>query len=156
MTAGPANHAASGHERLFSHSVHDELLRSTVRLGRIIFNAPAASLFLYDQASHPLVFEACSGASEDTLMGTAISADQGIAGWVLAVGETIVVRDAVTDERFDQAFAASTGYVPDVIMAAPLILDEAPIGVVEVLDPQVDTFGELSAIDVLTELANQS
>jgi GAF domain-containing protein len=156
MTVESASPSASPNDRLFSRSTHDELLRSTVRLARLVFNAPAASIFLYDESAHELIFEASSGAGEDRLIGMTIPADQGIAGWVLATGETVVVRDTSSDERFDRAFAESTGYLPDVIMAAPLVLDESPLGVIEVLDPQVETFGDLSAIDVLTELGNQS
>ncbi|WP_129843481.1 GAF domain-containing protein [Streptomyces sp. RFCAC02] len=137
-------------------ATHDEILRSTVRLARLSFAASAASVCLYDQESQELVFEASSGEGEDRLIGVAIPADHGIAGWVAGTGEPIVVRGVADDERFNRDFAAGTGLVPDTILAAPIEHDGDVLGVLEVLDPRLDGIGELSAIDLLTELANQS
>ncbi|MET7333179.1 GAF domain-containing protein [Nonomuraea sp. NPDC005650] len=142
--------------RLFDASVHDEILRSTVRLARLAFSAAAASVFLFDKHRDALVFEAASGAGEDRLMGVALPCDQGIAGWVLNTAETIIVRDVREDPRFDSEFAAGTGYVPNEIMAAPLELEGEPIGVLEVLDPRLEHYGDTTAIDLLTELAQQA
>src|SRR5258708_15657043 len=110
----------AGAANLFDVAVHDELLRSTVRLARLAFGASGASVFLYDGEHDQLVFEASSGEGEDRLIGVAIPANRGIAGWVWNTGETIVVRDLATDARFDRKFAEETGYVPNEIMAALL------------------------------------
>jgi GAF domain-containing protein len=142
--------------RLLNPDTHDELVRSTVRLARLTFSAAAASCFLYDEQSGQLVFEASSGAGEDRLVGVAIPAERGIAGWVFQSGETIIAEDVTQDPRFDRDFAVSTGYVPSTIMAAPLDLGDQTIGVLEVLDPVLDRFGDLAAIDLLSELAAQS
>lgn len=135
---------------------HDEILRSTVRLARLSFNAAAASVFLYDHERDALVFEASSGVGEDQLIGVAIPPDCGIAGWVANTGEPIVIRGVADDERFDRDFAAGTGLVPDVIMAAPIEHNGDILGVLEVLDPHLEMVGDIVAIDLLTELANQS
>jgi signal transduction protein with GAF and PtsI domain len=135
---------------------YDEILRSTTRLARLTFAAAASSIFLYDQERNALVFEASSGVGEDQLVGVEIPHDQGIAGWVLRSGEPIVVRGASDDSRFDRDFAAQTGLVPEVIMAAPVEHDGEILGVLEVLDPQLESVGDISSIDMLTELATQS
>jgi signal transduction protein with GAF and PtsI domain len=137
-------------------ATHDEILRSTVRLARLSFTASAASVFLYDPDRDALVFEASSGVGEDALVGVAIPPDRGIAGWVANTGEPIIVRGAGQDERFDREFAAGTGLVPDVIMAVPIEHEGDILGVLEVLDPRLDLVGEMVALDLLTELANQS
>jgi GAF domain-containing protein len=134
----------------------DEILRSTVRLARLSFGAAAASVFLRDEANGTLVFEASSGVGEDQLVGVTIPGDQGIAGWVASTGETMIVRGVADDARFDRDFARSTGLVPDVIMAVPMEHDGDILGVLEVLDPKVEGIGDLDAMDLLTELANQS
>ncbi|RKN43946.1 GAF domain-containing protein [Streptomyces hoynatensis] len=137
-------------------STHDEILRSTVRLARLSFAAAAASVCLYDHERQALVFEASSGPGEDRLLGVAIPSDSGIAGWVANTGEPLVVRGVATDERFNREFAAGTGLVPDTILAAPIEHQGDVLGVLEVLDPRLEGVGEISAIDLLTELANQS
>jgi GAF domain-containing protein len=144
---------AAGIGRLVDPQVHTDLLRSTVRLTRLAFGAAAASIFLYDSERDSLVFEAASGTGEDRIYGFAIPADRGVAGWVYQTGETVLVRDVRQDARFDHEFAERTGYVPAVIAAAPLIIDE-PVGVLEVLDAAEGRFDELDAMDLLTQLAD--
>jgi GAF domain-containing protein len=143
---------AAGFGRLVDPRVHADLLRSTVRLTRLVFGAAAASIFLYDPARDVLVFEAASGRGEDRIVGTTIPPDHGVAGWVFQTGETMVLNDLASDTRFDRTLAESTGYVPEAIVAAPLTLDE-PLGVLEVLDAAPGRFDDLGAMEVLSELA---
>ncbi len=149
--SGSQAHATDGAE-----AAYDEILRSTVRLARLSFSAAAASVFLRDEDRDALVFEASSGVGEDHLVGTAIPAGQGIAGWVAETGETVIVRGVADDTRFDRDFAAGTGLVPDVLMAVPMEHQGEIIGVLEVLDPKTDGVGDLDAMDLLAELAHQS
>lgn len=135
---------------------YDVILRSTVRLARLSFSAAAASVFLMDRDREELVFEASSGEGEDRLIGMAIPADSGIAGWVVASGETLIVRSVDQNQQFNRSFAEQTGYVPEVLLAAPLEHDGEIIGVLEVLDPKLDEFGDIAAMDLLSELVDQS
>ncbi|OLE27784.1 MAG: hypothetical protein AUG49_04215 [Catenulispora sp. 13_1_20CM_3_70_7] len=144
---------AAGFGRLVDPQVHADLLRSTVRLARVVFGAAAASIFLYDPDRDALVFEAASGHGEDQVVGAAIPAGHGVAGWVFQTGETMVLNDLDNDSRFDRTVAESTGYVPKAIVAAPLFLTE-PIGVLEVLDSAPGRFGDLHAMEILAELAD--
>ena len=144
---------AAGLGRLVDPQVHCDLLRSTVRLARIVFGAAAASVFLYDPRRDMLVFEAASGRGEDHIIGTSIPADHGVAGWVFQTGETMIINDVGNDARFDRTAAERTGYVPESIVAAPLYLVE-PIGVLEVLDAAPGRFDDLGSMEVLAELAD--
>ncbi|WP_405582851.1 GAF domain-containing protein [Streptomyces sp. NBC_01190] len=134
----------------------DEILRSTVRLARLSFAAAAASVFIRDARTGSLVFETSSGVGEDRLVGTTLPGDHGIVGWVANTGDPLIVRGVAEDSRFDRDFAEGTGLVPDVIMAVPMERDGEIIGVLEVLDPTLERIGDLDAMDLLTELANQS
>jgi GAF domain-containing protein len=144
---------ASGLGRLVDPQLHVDLLRSTVRLTRLVFGAAAASIFLYDDDRDVLVFEAASGRGEDRVHGMAVPADRGVAGWVYQTGETMVIQDVRQDVRFDRDFAERTGYVPAAIAAAPLVVD-GPVGVLEVLDAAPGRFDGLDDLDLLTQLAD--
>jgi signal transduction protein with GAF and PtsI domain len=139
-----------------STETYDEILRATARLARLSFSAAAASIFLYDQEEQVLRFEACSGVGQDELLGMTIPPDRGIAGWVANTGEPLVIQGVADDERFDRDFAMETGLVPDTILAAPVEHRGEILGVLEVLDPKLEMVGSMVAIDMLTELANQS
>src|SRR4029077_15755303 len=99
-----------------------------------IFGAKAASIFLYDERTDELVFEAVAGSGADTLIGRRMPSSAGIAGWVLVTRQPLVIEDVRADPRFAQDVAEDTGYVPKGIMAVPLLHQERSLGVLEVLD----------------------
>jgi len=123
--------AALGSEERFR-----ELLRSVVEVARSIFAAKASSILLLDEDANELVFEAVVGEGEEGLLGRRFPAGTGVAGWVLATGTPLVVEDVTTDPRFAKDVAEGTGYVPQGLMAVPLLHDERALGVLEVLDRQ--------------------
>ena len=111
-----------------------ELLRSVVERARAMFGAKASSVLLLDEATNELVFEAVVGEGEESLLGQRFPAGTGVAGWVLATGTPLVIEDVARDPRFAQDVAQDTGYVPQGLMAVPLLHEERALGVLEVLD----------------------
>lgn len=135
---------------------HSELLTSVVTVARALFGAAAASVFLLDEHSDELVFEAVSGAGEDHLVGERFPASRGIAGWVLGAQEPLVVSDLTENPVFARDLAETTGYVPRSMMAAPLLRREEIIGVMEVLDPTPNPVSPLGALQLLALFAGQA
>jgi GAF domain-containing protein len=129
------------------------LLQSIVEVARSVFGAVAASVFLVDQDSGELVFEAVCGEGEDRLVGSRFPGDTGIAGWVASSGQPLLVDDVSQNPQFAPGAAKSTGYVPRSIMAAPLISHGECLGVLEVLDRGACQRGELGDVDLLGLLA---
>ena len=114
---------------------NDELLKSIVETAARIFGAAAASLLLVDEEEEALEFKVAFGPADHELVGTKFPYDKGIAGYVFMTGMPIATSNVRDDKRFDQDFAKSTGYVPNSILASPLIsADDRVIGVMEVLD----------------------
>jgi signal transduction protein with GAF and PtsI domain len=126
-----------------------------VEIARTVFGAAAASVFLVDMATGALVFEAVSGEGEGDLIGRRFPAGTGIAGWVAAYGQPLLVDDTTDSPQFARGAAATTGYVPRSIMAAPLIAAGECLGVVEVLDRGSRLRGELGDVDLLGMLATE-
>jgi GAF domain-containing protein len=140
-----------GSEELFR-----SLLQSIVDVARAIFNAKASSIFLYDEGTDELVFEAVAGEGAETLIGMRFPSSTGVAGWVLVTRQPLVIEDVTEDPRFSKDIAESTGYVPKGLMAVPLLHDEQSLGVLEVLDrPQRAQFS-LVEMDLLGLFANQA
>ena len=135
MSAGDLN-AAVAAGVLGSEERFRELLRSVVEVARAIFRARASSVLLLDEEANELVFEAVVGEGEETLLGQRFPAGTGVAGWVLATRTPLVIEDVGRDPRFAKDVAEDTGYVPEGLMAVPLLADERALGVLEVLDRQ--------------------
>jgi GAF domain-containing protein len=139
-----------------SESAFAELLQSVAEVARAIFGARAASIFLLDEATDELVFEAVAGEGSDRLLGRRFPSSTGLAGWVLVTRQPFVIEDVSEDPRFARDFAETTGYVPRGLMAVPLLHQERALGVLEVLDrPQRSRFS-LQEMDLLALFANQA
>jgi GAF domain-containing protein len=133
-----------------------DLLGSIVEVARSIFAARASSILLLDEESNELVFEAVAGEGEQELLGMRFPAGTGVAGWVLATRTPLVIEDVRQDPRFASDVAAGTGYVPQGLMAVPLLYDERALGVLEVLDRPQDSRFTLEEMDLLSLFANQA
>jgi GAF domain-containing protein len=142
---------------LASEDAHRRLLQATVEVARGIFSAKAATVFLYDGETDELVFEAVAGAGSETLIGERIPSSTGIAGWVLVTRQPLVLEDVTQDPRWGgQAIAEKTGYTPKGLMAVPLIHEEDPVGVLQVLDRPQQVRFSLEEMDLLGLFANQA
>jgi len=141
---------------LASEPAHRQLLSSVAETARAIFAAKAASIFLYDEDSDELVFEAVAGSGGDSLLGRRFPSSTGIAGWVLVTRQPLVIEDVTSDPRFAADVASDTGYVPKGIMAVPLLHEERSLGVLEVLDRPAKAAFTLAEMDLLGLFANQA
>jgi GAF domain-containing protein len=136
-------------------SRRDEVLRSTVRLARLVFSAPASSIFLHDPGAGSLILEATSDPREDNLLGLKIPDYSGIAGWVFQSGEAVIADDLDHHPQFNRDFAAATGLVPNSMIAAPLETAGSIFGVMEILDPVLEPRSATAVIELVSELARQ-
>jgi GAF domain-containing protein len=148
--------AAAAAGVLGSEDAHRDLLRSIVEAARAIFQAQAASIFLFDEDADELVFEAIAGEGSDSLVGTRFPSSTGIAGWVLVTRQPLVVEDVTQDPRFARDVAETTGYLPRALMAVPLLHKERALGVLEVLDRPTRPRSALEEIDLLALFADQA
>ena len=111
---------------------------------------------LLDEASSELVFAAVAGEGAEFLVGRRFPADRGIAGWVAATGEAVIVDQVSASAVFARDVAESTGYVPESIMAAQIAHAGSCLGVLEVLDTSRQPRGSFADLDLLSLLAGQA
>jgi GAF domain-containing protein len=133
-----------------------ELLQSIVEVARAIFHAKASSIFLLDEETDELVFEAVAGEGSESLVGQRFPSSTGIAGFVLVSRQPLVIEDVLSDPRFSRETAESTGFVPKGLMAVPLLHEESALGVLEVLDRPSDARFTLAEMGLLGLFANQA
>ena len=142
---------------LASEEANRQLLQATVEVARGIFSARASSVFLYDETTDELVFEAVAGEGSETLIGQRIPSSTGIAGWVLVTRQPLVLEDVTQDPRWGgHEIAERSGYVPRGLMAVPLLHGEDPVGVLNVLDRPQEARFSLEEMELLGLFANQA
>jgi GAF domain-containing protein len=136
---------------------NDVLLKSIVEAAARIFGAAAASILLVNEEEEVLEFKVSTGEADHDLVGTKFPYDKGIAGYVFMTGQPIATSNVRQDRRFDQDFAKSTGYVPNSILATPLISpDDRVIGVMEVLDKIDATSFDMHDMELMGLFAQQA
>lgn len=135
---------------------NDELLNSIVLAAARIFGAAAASILLVHEEEQVLEFKVAYGPSKNNLVGTKYPLDKGIAGYVVMTGQPIATSNLKQDKRFDEEFAKSTGFVPESMLATPLLSGDRIIGVMEVLDKlNAESFG-MQDMELLGMFAHQA
>ncbi len=132
------------------------VLHSIVEATAVLFGAEAASLALYDAATDRLVFEVAAGDQGQGVVGLAIEAGAGVAGYVFSTGQPLALSDVARDARFGRATAEQTGYVPRSLLAVPLVDDEGILGVLEVLDKRGQAGFDLRDVELATVFARQA
>jgi GAF domain-containing protein len=135
---------------------HIDLLRSVTAVARDLFDAASASIALVDLDEEVLIFTAATGAGAEKIVGTTIPLGTGIAGWVVASGQPILISDVEQDPRFARDVAARTGYVPRSILAMPLEGQHDTLGVLSILDPGESQELRQGGMDLLALLAQQA
>jgi GAF domain-containing protein len=136
---------------------NDILLKSIVEAAAKIFGAAAASILLVNEEEEALEFKVSTGEADHDLVGTKFPYDKGIAGYVFMTGMPIATSNVRGDKRFNQNFAESTGYVPNSILATPLIsTDDRVIGVMEVLDKIDATSFDMHDMELMGIFAQQA
>jgi GAF domain-containing protein len=134
----------------------EEFLQAIVETARLVFDAAACSIALFDEGDEELVFRVAAGLGAEATVGIRIPADRGIAGWALMSGQSIAVDDVRQDPRFAADIAESTGYVPNAIMAMPLESERQTFGVIEVLDRRRGGGEGVDDMEVLALFARQA
>ncbi len=133
----------------------DALLDNIVQAARELTESEAASILLYDPQTHQLYFEAATDQPLNELGGTAVPADNSIAGWIFTHREPLLVEDAITDPRFFREVDILTRFQTRSVLGVPLRAKDKTLGVIEAVNKSAGTFDD-GDIRVLEALAAQA
>lgn len=97
--------------------------------------AKASSVLLVEEDQRGLYFMAATGEKEGEVKKIRMKMGEGIAGWVAAHKEPLIVNNPEADARFSREAAQQIGFMPTAILCYPLVNQGRCIGVVEVLSP---------------------
>lgn len=134
----------------------ERLLASLAETARRLFGARACSLALLTDDGAELVYTTASGDGAEAVTGLRLPVGSGIAGWVVQSGQPVAVADVRADPRFAPDAARSTGYVPQAIVAAPVVSERGPLGVLSVLDRDASRPGAESDLLLLQVFCDQA
>jgi diguanylate cyclase (GGDEF)-like protein len=114
----------------------DTILRTILEQMERLIEADMWALLMLDESSQELYYAVAKGNEEANLRDLRVKVGEGVAGWVVEHGETLIVPEAENDDpRLQQTAAADTRKFRSVI-AMPLRGRKGVQGVIEILNPR--------------------
>jgi len=118
----------------------DTLLKIIAEETKAAIQADRCSVFLFDRESNELWSKVALGMDSQEIR---FPADKGLAGHVVQTGETINIKNAYIDKRFNKEIDIQTGYKTTTILCMPIKnLNQDIIGAFQVLNKQDGFFNE--------------
>ncbi|MDD3149424.1 MAG: GAF domain-containing protein [Candidatus Gastranaerophilales bacterium] len=112
----------------------EELLKIITEETRNAIDADRCTVFMYDKEKNELWSKVALGMGSEEIR---FSADTGLAGHVAKTGETINIKDAYNDDRFNKEIDKKTGYNTKTMLCMPMRnINQEIIGVFQVLNKQ--------------------
>ena len=133
----------------------DKVLITVLDEVRRLLGAVASSVWLIDSETEELVCRQATEPQGDIVRGWRLPPGEGIAGWVACTGKSLIVPDLRLDERHYKVVDQSTGLTIRSIISVPLRVREDVIGVLQVVDEDLDRFksADLALLEPLAATA---
>ena len=115
----------------------DTILRTILDHMEHTVGADLWTLLMQDEKSKELHYAIAAGGEQEALRDLRVKVGEGIAGWVVEHGETLIVPEATHDPRLESDPQAKRGIVRSVI-ALPLRGRKGTHGVIEIYNPRAE------------------
>ena len=119
----------------------DQVLVTLLEEVQRLLGVIACSVWLIDADTDTIVCRQATGSENDSVKGWRLSIGDGIVGWVASHGTSLMVPDVETDERHFKGVDRKTGLPLRSILSVPLRVKQNVIGVIQVVDTEVNRFG---------------
>jgi PAS domain S-box-containing protein len=142
--------------QLFSSTLDlDQVLVTVLEEVRHLLDVMASSVWLLDPETDELVCQQATGPQSELVRGWRLAPGEGFAGRVVHTGQSLIVPDALADERHFKEVDQKTGLELRSILTVPLQLKDNVIGVLQVVDTEVGRFdtGDLELLEPLAASA---
>jgi sigma-B regulation protein RsbU (phosphoserine phosphatase) len=119
-------------------------------------SAKDGSLLLVDEETDELAFVVVLGDVREMLAGHRMALGEGIAGWVAANREPVMIGDAHFDPRFSPAVDRDFDFRTNSMLCVPIIYADNVLGVIQALnkmDGEDFNEGDLALLGVVAQLA---
>ena len=115
----------------------DTILRTILEQMERMVEAEFWALLMLDESTPHLYYAIAAGEEQEALRGLRVKRGEGVAGWVLEHGETLIVPEVAGDPRAAQSATPGISSVRSVI-ALPLRGRTGTQGVIEILNPHAE------------------
>jgi two-component system NtrC family sensor kinase len=129
----------------------DEMMHRVARAIQTGFNYYNVALFLLDESHHEVVMRAVAGGFEDIAPRSyRQSVDEGIVGWVVSTGQSLLANDVRKEPLYVKGFLGEVLTRSE--LCAPIKLDNEVVGALDVQSIHLDAFeqADVTAMETLS------
>jgi len=119
----------------------DTILRTILEQMERFVQAELWTLLMLDEATNELYYAIAAGGEQEALRDLRVKVGEGVAGWVVEHGETLIVPEEENDPRLKKAEPVKPRSVRSVI-ALPLRGRKGTHGAIEILNPRADQLND--------------
>lgn len=132
----------------------DTILRTILEQMEKFIQAELWTLLMVEESSGELYYAIAAGGQEKALRELRVKIGEGVAGWVVQHGETLIVPEAEDDPRARQAGETASRKVRSVI-ALPLRGRKGTCGAIEIFNPRADKLSDytIAFLHILADYA---
>jgi diguanylate cyclase (GGDEF)-like protein len=116
------------------------ILRTILEHMERTIEAQLWALLMLDDATQELYYALAKGGEEETLRDLRVKVGEGVAGWVVQHGETLIVPETEQDPRVDSGVAKSRKIRS--VIALPLCGRKGTHGAIEIVNPRADQLND--------------
>jgi DNA-binding CsgD family transcriptional regulator len=131
----------------------DRVLAAILETIRDIFGVVGSSIWLKDNATGEVVCRQAAGFHRKLVKGWRLAPGEGIAGWVCAAGESVILPDTRKDQRHFSRVAEKMKVELRSIISVPMRVKGVVIGALQMVDKKVNRFDASNAV-LLESLAD--
>ncbi|MBN2384951.1 SpoIIE family protein phosphatase [bacterium] len=110
------------------------LLHEIIESSKKVMNAEACSLLIHDARENKLRFVVVAGDQADYLKGGTVEFGVGIAGWVAAHRQPLLISNCYDDPRFNPEYDRKSEFESRTMMCVPLVRKDQLLGVIQVIN----------------------
>jgi len=141
---------------LINSSLHtNDVLNFAMKAAEEFMEAEASSVYELDTEKGHIIVRLARGEKGGSLQFRRLKLGEGIAGWVIQNGESIIVEDVRKEERFSDRFDKETGFTTRSLICVPLTIRGKGIGALQVINKKNGNPFTEEDKELLTALAQQ-
>ena len=122
----------------------EEILQTIMEKMRQFFNPERWSMLTVDEKAQQLYYAIAVGEDAESLRGLRIPLGEGVAGWVAATGNSLVVPDVSIDTQWSAFARAHPELKIQSIACVPVRAGDQTLGVIQLLNSKLDLLSEYS------------
>lgn len=112
----------------------EDVLDRAMKWAEEFMNAEASSVYQLDEKKQEIFVRLARGEKKDPIRRITLKVGEGVAGHVVQTGKPMVIQDVSTEKRFSDKFDKITGFTTRSMLCVPLLLRNATIGALQVIN----------------------